>query len=100
MERNGNVLVVGIASGTVLTGLTVAIAVGLKTGAAGAVLAVLLIAVAAGSGWLAGMQYRVSESNYRAYQKGYREGKAAKATIIQQPPVCRCTLVVDEIVNR
>ena len=99
-EGNSNAMIIGAVAGTVLTGITVVIAVSLKTGVAGAVLAVLLIAVAAVSGWLVGMQYRTRESNYIAYQRGYREGKAANTTIIQQPPIYRCTLVVDEIVNR
>lgn len=83
-KGNSIALLAGVAAGAVLMALAVTIVFGLKTGIAGAVLVILVIAVSGLSGWFAGMQ-QLRENNYAAYVKGYNEGLAEKTLVIRQP---------------
>lgn len=92
---DSSAIVVGAVAGAVLMALVVTLVFGLNTGVLGAVLAVLLVAVAAMSGWLVGMRYRVKEINYTSWHKGYQEG-LAKRTMIFEHPYCRCSVVLSD----
>lgn len=92
---NSSAIIVGAATGAILMSLVIMMIFGLKTGIAGAVLVVLIMAVAVAFGWLIGVQYRIRENNYISYQKGYHEGLAKRTVIIEQPQG-RCSFMIDE----
>lgn len=94
-KRKSTALVVGAAAGAILMALVITMVFGLKTGIAGAVLMILIVAVSAVSGWLIGLNWHIEKRNYYSYLRGYREGLAKKTTIIERP-MCRCTFTVSD----
>ncbi len=83
-ERN-TVLVVGVVAGAVLMALVIMMVFALGTGVAGAVLAVLIVAVSAFTGWIIGLNQRIAKRNYYSYMKGYREGAEEYTLVVKFP---------------
>lgn len=94
-NESSTAILVGVATGAVLMGLIIALVFGLKTGAAGAVLVILIVAVSIFSGWLIGLNQHIQKRNWCSYLKGYREGMAKKTLIINHP-MCRQTIVIPD----
>ncbi len=94
-KGNGAATVAGVAAVAVLTALAAALIFGMETGTAGAVLVVLVIAVSALSGWLAGRYRHIREWNHYMYMKGYHEGIARNTTVVYHPEG-RCTFTVSD----
>lgn len=88
-------MVVGAATGAILMALVIIMVFGMKTGIAGALLMVLIVAVSILFGWMIGMNQHIQRRNCHSYMRGYREGAAKHITVIEHP-MCRCMIAVDE----
>lgn len=91
-------IVFGAVAGAILMALVIIIVFTLKTGIAGALLVLLIVAVAMLFGWTIGMNQRIERRNMYSYLSGYREGLKKHTTVIKHPN-CRCTFTVDERVG-
>lgn len=82
-RRKNTALVAGVASGAVLMALLTAMVFALDTGAAGAVLTVLIIAVSVFIGWIMGFNHRTEERNRHSYAMGYQKGAAENMLVVK-----------------
>lgn len=93
-SRKNTGIAVSAAAGAILMALVIIMVFGLKTGIAGAVLTVLIVAVSVLFGWMVGMSQRIQRRNRYSYMRGYRKGLAKHTTVIEYP-LCRFTFASD-----
>lgn len=88
-------MIVGAALGAILMALVIIVVFGLKTGIAGTLLVVLIVAVSILFGWMMGLRQCIQKRDWYSYLRGYREGAAKHTTVIEHPN-CRCTFTFDK----